>query len=115
MMFREHNVALHLALRRLVEQRVIPALPLRDQVAAVSCGIYKGVPLLDLDYPEDSNAEADANFVLTAGGKMIEVQATAEQAPFAEEHFAAMLSLARKGIGELVRHQRAAVGLGIAS
>jgi ribonuclease PH len=105
-------VALHLALRGLVEARLIPALPLRDQVAAVSCGIHEGAAVLDLDYPEDSAAEADANFVLTATGKIVEIQATAEEAPFAEEQFAELLKLARKGIGELARLQRAAVGLG---
>ncbi|GGF33038.1 ribonuclease PH [Aliidongia dinghuensis] len=105
-------VALHLALRGLVDQKLIPVLPLRDQVAAVSCGIYNGVPVLDLDYPEDSAAEADANFVLTATGRIVEIQATAEEAPFAEEQFAELLKLARKGIAELARLQRAAVGLG---
>src|SRR5579859_429187 len=105
-------VALHLALRGLVEAKLIPALPLRDQVAAVSCGIYKGVPVLDLDYPEDSAAEADANFVLTASGKIVEIQATAEEAPFAEEQFTDLLKLARKGVADLARLQRAAVGLG---
>jgi ribonuclease PH len=102
-------VALHLALRKLVEARQIPALPLRDSVAAISCGIHKGTPVLDLDYAEDSEADADANFVLTATGKLIEIQATAEAAPFAEEQFAELLKLARKGIGELTRLQRAAV------
>jgi ribonuclease PH len=102
-------VALHLAFRKMVEARQIPVLPLRDSVAAISCGIHKGVAVLDLDYPEDSEADADANFVLTATGKLVEIQATAEQAPFAEEQFAELLRLARKGIGELTRLQRAAV------
>jgi len=105
-------VALHLALRGLVDAKLIPLLPLTDQVAAVSCGLYQGVPVLDLDYPEDSAAEADANFVLTAAGKIVEIQATAEKAPFAEEQYAEMMKLARKGIAELARLQRAAVGLG---
>ena len=105
-------VALHLALRKLVDAKVIPALPLRDQVAAISCGIYRGVPVLDLEYVEDSEADADANFVLTASGRLVEIQATAETTPFAEEGFAELLKLARKGIGELVRLQRVAVGLG---
>jgi ribonuclease PH len=105
-------VALHLALRRLVDAKTIPVLPLRDQVAAISCGIYRGVPVLDLEYLEDSEAEADANFVLTAGGRIVEIQATAETTPFAEDGFAELLKLARKGIGELVRLQRGAVGLG---
>jgi ribonuclease PH len=102
-------VALHLAFRKMVEARQIPALPLRDSVAAISCGIHKGVAVLDLDYAEDSEADADANFVLTATGKLVEIQATAEAAPFAEEQFAELLKLARKGIGELTRLQRAAV------
>jgi ribonuclease PH len=105
-------VALHLALRKLVDAKAIPALPLRDQVAAISCGIYRGVPVLDLEYVEDSEADADANFVLTGTGKLVEIQATAETTPFAEDGFAELLKLARKGIGELVRLQRAAVGLG---
>ncbi len=105
-------VALHLALRKLVDAKLIPALPLRDQVAAISCGIHRGVPVLDLEYIEDSEADADANFVLTASGKLVEIQATAETTPFAEEGFAELLKLARKGISELVRLQRVAVGLG---
>jgi ribonuclease PH len=106
-------VALHLAFRKLVEAKQLATLPLRDSVAAVSCGIHRGVAVLDLDYPEDSAADADANFVLTASGKIVEIQATAEAAPFAEEEFAQLLKLARKGIGELTRLQRAAVtGLG---
>ena len=106
-------VALHLALRKLVDARAIAALPLRDSVAAVSCGIADGKSVLDLDYAEDSAAEADANFVLTATGKIVEIQATAEAAPFADAQFAELLALARKGIGELTRLQRQAVtGLG---
>src|SRR5271154_5928687 len=96
-------VALHLALRRMVDAKQIPVLPLRDSVAAISCGIHKGTPVLDLDYAEDSEADADANFVLTATGKLVEIQATAEEAPFAEEQFAELLRLARKGIAELTR------------
>jgi ribonuclease PH len=82
---------------------------LRDQIAAVSCGLYKGEPVLDLDYPEDSNAEADANFVMTGSGGIVEVQATAEGAPFTDEQFAALLGLAKKGIGELVQLQKLTV------
>ncbi len=102
-------VALHLALRRLVDARQVAALPLRDSVAAVSCGIVGGKPVLDLDYIEDSGADADSNFVLTAAGRIVEIQATAEKDPFQEEQFAALLALARKGIGELTRLQRQAV------
>jgi ribonuclease PH len=106
-------VALHLALRRLVETKQIATLPLIDSVAAISCGIHGGAAVLDLDYAEDSEADADANFVLTASGKIVEIQATAETSPFAEEQFAEMLKLARKGVAELTRLQRGAVtGLG---
>ena len=100
-------VALHLALQKM------PAgtSPMLDAVAAISCGIFNGVPVLDLDYAEDSNAEADANFVLTGRGGIVEVQATAERATFEEATFTTMLSLARKGIGELVAAQRQALGL----
>ena len=83
---------------------------LKDHVAAISCGIVKGTALLDLDYDEDSTAETDANFVLTGAGSFIEVQATAEGAPFSDDEFAQMLKLARKGIGELVALQKNVVG-----
>jgi ribonuclease PH len=79
---------------------------LKDHVAAVSCGIVKGEPLLDLDYGEDSTAETDANFVLTGRGGLVEIQGTAEGAPFTEEQLTALLRLARKGIGELVELQK---------
>ncbi len=83
---------------------------LKDYVAAVSCGICKGAPLLDLDYNEDSSAETDANFVLTGSGGLVEIQGTAEGAPFSEEELGALLRLARKGIGELVELQKKALG-----
>jgi ribonuclease PH len=83
---------------------------MRDHVAAVSCGIVKGQPVLDLDYAEDSSAETDANFVLTGAGGFVEVQATAEGAPFTDDEFAGLLRLARKGIAELVQLQKAAIG-----
>ncbi len=83
---------------------------LKDHVAAISCGIWKGEAVLDLDYEEDSRADTDANFVLTGGGGLVEIQGTAEGAPFSDDQFAAMLRLARKGIGELVTLQRAAIG-----
>jgi len=104
-------VALHLAFKHLQRVGAVTKLPLSDQVAGVSCGIVKGVPVLDLDYAEDSSAEADANFVLTGNGGIVEIQGTAEAAPFAEDAFLAMLALARKGTTELVLHQRAALGL----
>jgi ribonuclease PH len=105
-------VALHIALQRLVRDGILPALPLSDAVAAVSCGISGGGAVLDLDYAEDSTAEADANFVLTGRGGIVEVQATAEAEPFSEERFADMLALARRGVARLVALQRAALGLG---
>ncbi len=106
-------VALHLALKSLVGSGLLPALPLADQVAAVSCGICGGTPVLDLDYAEDSAAEADANFVITGKGGIIEIQATAEKEPFAEERFTGMLGLARGGIAALIKLQREALGLGL--
>jgi ribonuclease PH len=103
-------VALRLATRYLLEEGVIAKDPILDQVAAVSCGVFAGAPVLDLDYEEDSNAEADANFVLTGRGDIVEVQATGEKRGFSEAEFEALFSLARKGIGELVALQRQATG-----
>ena len=104
-------VALHQALAKLVSAGLLPKMPLNDSVAAVSCGVVEGVPVLDLDYAEDSTAETDANFVLTGGGGIVEIQATAEGAPFDEASFTRMLALARAGIAELMRRQRGALGL----
>jgi ribonuclease PH len=106
-------VALHQAFQRLVTAEVVPALPFRDSVAAVSCGVVVGTAVLDLDYTEDSQAQTDANFVLTGTGGIVEIQATAEGAPFDEALFAEMLRLARQGVAELTRRQRAALGLGL--
>ncbi|NKB51897.1 MAG: ribonuclease PH [Rhizobiaceae bacterium] len=82
---------------------------LKDNVAAISCGIYNGTPVLDLDYDEDSEAETDANFVMTGTGGIVEIQGTAEGAPFSEEEFAALIGLAKKGIGELVDLQNLSI------
>jgi ribonuclease PH len=82
---------------------------LRDNVAAISCGIYNGTPVLDLDYAEDSNAETDANFVMTGDGRIIEVQGTAEKTPFSQEEFLALMALAQKGVSKLVDLQKMAV------
>jgi ribonuclease PH len=82
---------------------------LRGHVAAISCGIYNGTPVLDLDYAEDSAAETDANFVMTGDGKIIEVQGTAEKEPFSEEELISLLALARKGVAKLVDLQKLAV------
>ncbi len=103
-------VALALACRVLVEKRVLARSPLTGQVAAVSCGLVGEAAVLDLDYAEDSGAEADANFVLSDGGGIVEVQATAEGAPFSEAQFAALMGLAREGAGRLFAMQKAAVG-----
>jgi ribonuclease PH len=82
---------------------------LRDHIAAVSCGVFKGVAVLDLDYAEDSSAETDANFVMTGSGNIVEVQATAEKTPFSETELTTLLALARKGIAKLVDLQKLAV------
>jgi len=103
-------VALSLAFRKLVANHVLATTPLLGQVAAVSCGLRDGVALLDLDYDEDSGAEADANFVLTAGGGIVEIQGTAEQAPFSEAQFGELLALAKLGTARLFEAQRAALG-----
>jgi ribonuclease PH len=104
-------VALSLACRHLVTMNVLKRSPLTGQVAAVSCGIVSGEPVLDLDYAEDSGADADANFVLTDSGGLVEVQATAERTAFTEPQFLALLALARKGISELFRVQREVAGI----
>ncbi|MFZ9501072.1 MAG: ribonuclease PH [Beijerinckiaceae bacterium] len=101
-------VALYECLKWMRGRSLIRDLPLRDHVAAVSCGIHQGLPVLDLDYAEDSAAHTDANFVLTGAGHLVEVQATAEGATFTEEQLGELLALARKGVGELVALQKAA-------
>ena len=103
-------VALHDCLQWMKARDMVPATVLRDQVAAVSCGIYRGKPVLDLDYAEDSDADADANFVMTGKGGLVEIQATAEREAFSEEKFAELLALAKKGIRELVSLQKLTVG-----
>ncbi len=102
-------VALRLALDKLVESRVLARSPLVSQVAAVSCGLVAGAAVLDLDYAEDSAAEADANFVLTESG-IVEIQGTAEKAPFSDAQFAELMRLARLGTAQLYDLQRAARG-----
>ncbi len=103
-------VALHLAFQHLMAIGAIKRIPLTDSVAAVSCGIYKDAAVLDLDYAEDSNAQADANFVLTGAGGIVEIQGTAEEKPFSEAQFHELLALARKGIADLTALQNAALG-----
>ncbi len=103
-------VALYDCLAWMRQRSIVKEIPLRDHVAAISCGIVKGEPVLDLDYLEDSSAETDANFVVTGKGGLVEVQATAEGAPFAEDQLAAMLGLAKSGIAQLVALQREVTG-----
>jgi ribonuclease PH len=102
-------IALHDCFQWMRARDMIKDGVMKDQVAAVSCGIYKGVPVLDLDYPEDSEAEADANFVFTGKGLIVEVQATAEKAAFSEERMAELTELAKKGVTELVNLQKLTV------
>jgi ribonuclease PH len=83
--------------------------PIRDQVAAISCGLYRGTPVLDLDYPEDSEAETDANFVMTGTGGIVEIQGTAETEPFSQDQFLELLALARAGVARLTELQKLAV------
>ena len=103
-------VALHQCIGFMKKTGMVTKPAIKDHVAAVSCGVWKGEPVLDLDYDEDSTAETDANFVLTGGGGLVELQGTAEGAPFSDDQFAVMLKLARKGIGELVNLQRLVIG-----
>ncbi len=105
-------VALRQALGWMYDRQMIMSIPLTDQVAAVSCGIYSGTPVLDLDYMEDSDADTDANFVITGGGGIVEIQGTAEGAPFSEDEFGHLLNHAKNGISELHKMQRDALGLG---
>jgi ribonuclease PH len=103
-------VALHQCVDFMKKVGMVSKPVIKDHVAAISCGIWQGTPVLDLDYAEDSTAETDANFVLTGGGGFVEIQGTAEGAPFTDDEFAALLKLARKGIGELVQLQKRVTG-----
>jgi len=103
-------VAVHDALAWMKARGVLGALPVKDFVAAVSVGVYRGVALLDLDYAEDSACDSDMNVVMNASGGFIEVQGTAEGAPYSRAEMDALLALAERGIGELVARQRAALG-----
>jgi ribonuclease PH len=98
-------VALAIAVESLMQKGLITTSPLTDQVAAISCGIYEGAPVLDLDYDEDSAAETDANFILTASGGMVEIQGTAEKTPFSRDELNAMMDLAEKGCNSLFQIQ----------
>jgi ribonuclease PH len=103
--------ALYVCCKYLVEEKVIPKNPILSRVAAISCGVYEGAPVLDLDYPEDSAAEVDSNFVIAEDGRLVEIQATGEGRAFAQEEFDALLTLARAGCGRLFEAQAKAVGL----
>src|SRR3712207_2085701 len=102
-------VALHDCFAWMQARSIISVNPMRDHVAAVSCGIHGGVPVLDLDYAEDSSAETDANFVITGSGGIVEVQGTAEGKPFSEDELLSLLHLAKGGVAQLVAMQKAAV------
>ena len=104
-------VALHQAITWLIGEGKLEASPLLDQVAAVSCGLHQGQAVLDLDYAEDATAQVDANFVLTASGKIVEVQGTAEETAFSESQFRQLMKLAKSGVVELASLQRSALGL----
>ncbi len=102
-------VALAKACKYLVDEKVLKETPVKGQVAAISCGVFEAVPVLDLDYAEDSNAEVDSNFVLSGDGRLIEVQATGEHRPFSDDEFAAMIALAKAGCGRLFEMQKSTV------
>ena len=104
-------VALYRAFEKCKKLGIVNTIPFMDSVAAISCGIYNGKPVLDLDYVEDSNAGADANFVLTGTGGIVEVQGTAEDKPFSSDAFLELMALAQKGVDTLSTHQKAALGL----
>ena len=104
-------VALHDAVGTLLERGILAASPIRDFVAAASVGLFEGVPVLDLDYAEDSSCETDMNVVMTGSGGFVEVQGTAEGAPFSAAQMDALLALAKKGIAELIAKQKAALGV----
>jgi len=105
-------LALHDACQQLVAQGKIPLNPLRDHVAAISVGIYKGVAVLDLDYPEDSDCDTDMNVVMTGSGGLVEIQGTAEGEPFSRAQMNQLLDLAESGINQLVARQKAALTTG---
>ena len=103
-------VALHSAFEYLMTISLLKSMPFKDSISAISVGIHNGVPVLDLDYAEDSTAETDANFVITGKGGIVEIQGTAEKEPFSEEEFLALLALAKKGCADLKLAQEKALG-----
>lgn len=104
-------VAMHLAMQHLVKIGALDAVPVTDTISAISCGIYNGVAVSDLDYDEDSQADTDANFVLTGKGGIVEIQGTAEKEPFSESEFFALLELAKASCKELDAKQKAVLGI----
>jgi ribonuclease PH len=102
-------VALYDCIAWMKKRDMLRANPIRDHIAAISCGVFGGTAVLDLDYAEDSEADTDANFVMTGDGRIVEVQGTAEKDPFSEEQLLALLALARKGVARLVDLQKLAV------
>ena len=104
-------VALYIAFQSLIEKGIISCNPIKENIAAVSCGICNGKPVLDLDYDEDSTADADTNFILTETGKIIEIQATAEGSVFNEEEFNELFRLAKIGINNLICEQKRVLGV----
>jgi ribonuclease PH len=104
-------VALHRAFETCQKLGLVETIPFTDSVAAISCGIYNGQPVLDLDYAEDSNAGADANFVLTGSNGIVEIQGTAEDKPFSHDTFLELMTLAQKGVNELTAIQKSALGI----
>ena len=101
--------ALYMAVKRMKEARMIDQIPIRQYLAAVSCGIVEGTPMLDLDYTEDFQASTDLNCVLTEDGRLVELQATAEGAPYSRAELDSLLALAQKGIKELIVEQKRAI------
>ncbi|MFC7049779.1 ribonuclease PH [Emcibacter nanhaiensis] len=99
-------VALYQCFKRMLADGLIEKMPITTEVAAVSCGIYEGTPVLDLDYDEDSAAATDANFVLTGDGRIVEIQGTAEEEPFSEEELLRLMRLAKIGVSQLVKKQK---------
>src|SRR5262249_26337114 len=99
----------HQCIRFMQKTGMVAKPAIKDHVAAISCGIWQGTPVLDLDYAEDSTAETDANFVMTGSGGLVEIQGTAEGAPFTDDQFTSLLGLARRGITELVALQKKAL------
>lgn len=104
-------VAMHLAFQHIVKTGLLDAVPLKDTVSAISCGVYQGMPVADLDYDEDSDADTDANFVITGNSGIVEVQGTAEKEPFSEDEFLQLLNLAKNGCSALTGMQKEVLGL----